>query len=95
MAEIENKTCIRFRPRENGEPAYVFIAQGIPDSGCYSMLGRLGVAQQLNLEIPGCITKGIAMHEMLHAIGFYHEQSREDRDDYVSINWDNIEASKT
>lgn len=39
----------------------------------------------------GCDTKAVVEHELLHALGFYHEQSRSDRDDYVKIWWDQIE----
>ena len=39
----------------------------------------------------GCIVPRIVKHELMHAIGFYHEQSRTDRDDYVLVHLDNVE----
>ena len=35
------------------------------------------------------------LHEMLHSMGFDHEQSRNDRDNFVKIVWDNIQPSKS
>lgn len=80
------QTCIRFIPRTN-ENDYIMI---VSKTGCYSALGRTGGMQELSLNKDGCIYGGIAQHEMNHALGFQHEQTRSDRDSYVRINWENI-----
>lgn len=57
---------------------------------CWSFLGQTGGSQTLSLQTPGCIWSGVAAHELMHALGFVHEQSRSDRDHYVTIVWKNI-----
>ena len=53
-------------------------------TGCWSSVGLINRGrQELNLQPgdPGCLNvgKGTAEHEMLHALGTFHEQSRPDR----------------
>lgn len=52
-----------------------------------------GGPQPVSLDVDGCVYTDIVQHELMHAAGFHHEQSRYDRDDYVTIHWDNIEPS--
>jgi len=91
LAELSNTTCITYRPRQLSDADWVFIQNGANGTGCYSEVGRVGGRQILNLE-PRCVDRhGTIIHEMLHAVGFYHEQSRPDRDDYVTVVWEKIE----
>ncbi len=47
--------------------------------------------QPLHLQKNGCLSHGTIVHELLHALGFEHEQRRPDRDDHVNIIFENIE----
>ncbi len=58
---------------------------------CYSKVGNQKMGKQKLSIGANCDDLGIVEHEFLHALGFWHEQSRSDRDDYVTIVWDQIE----
>nr|XP_057933855.1 low choriolytic enzyme-like [Doryrhamphus excisus] len=80
-------TCIRFTKRRWWHRNYLYF---FPGSGCWSYLGRQSRGQAISLQKNGCVYLGTVQHEILHALGFHHEQVRSDRDDHVIINFDNI-----
>ena len=68
---------------------YVEFVKG---SGCSSALGMRGGRQVINLA-DACST-GNTIHEIGHALGLFHEQSRTDRNNSIIVNFNNIESGK-
>lgn len=92
--DYHKHTCLRFRPRTRADRDYIYINNG--HTGCWSSVGRIGGRQEVNLQSPGCLSKkGTVIHELMHAVGFLHEQNREDRDSYVRINWENVQPERS
>uniref|UniRef100_A0A914EJ05 Zinc metalloproteinase n=1 Tax=Acrobeloides nanus TaxID=290746 RepID=A0A914EJ05_9BILA len=89
VAFWQNHTCLRFT--ELTAPSSPCI-QFIKDNGCYSYIGYTGIIQDLSIGV-GCEHFGIITHEINHALGVFHEQSRYDRDSYITIDFTNIQPA--
>ncbi|TMS06167.1 Zinc metalloproteinase nas-14 [Larimichthys crocea] len=73
-----------------GRRSKVCFARSCLWSKCWSYLGARGGRQTVSLQSPDCLRVGVISHEFMHALGFVHEQSRFDRDNYVTVMWPNI-----
>jgi hypothetical protein len=82
MAQIEEVSRVWFCQRGD-EPNYLKFTNNSGSS--HSSIGMVGGEQIINVNKPF-----IPLHEIMHAIGFIHEQQRSDRDTYVTIQWGNI-----
>ena len=56
---------------------------------CHSFIGRVRGEQNVYID-DDCVSLRNVKHELMHAIGFAHEQSRMDRDDHIILHEDNI-----
>ena len=82
---------MRFFHRSSQRDYILFTSHS--DDGCTSYVGQQGGCQKITLG-PGCNNIGIIVHEIYHALGMWHKQSRPDRDGYIRVLYDNIEPDK-
>ncbi|MBW6454620.1 MAG: M12 family metallopeptidase [Trueperaceae bacterium] len=86
MQQIEGVSLVRFVPHTSQPSKVVFRSS----DGCSSWLGMKPGGQPINLSV--ACGEATVVHEILHALGFLHEQARHDRDGFVAIQWDNIQS---
>jgi hypothetical protein len=84
--EWEQHANVRFVPRTT-QANYLTVHSTNVNS---SYVGMIGGAQEINIY--NWNYKYIICHELAHVLGAIHEQCRSDRDNYVTISWDNIQA---
>ena len=84
MADWEATANIDFRPR-NGEVAHVLIQNSSANNSPVGWANEQRVINILNWNY-----HFIMMHELAHTLGYWHEQSRSDRNNFVIIRWEHI-----
>ncbi|NXF38823.1 TLL1 protein, partial [Nyctibius bracteatus] len=91
MRHWEKYTCVTFIERSDEESYIVFTYR---PCGCCSYVGRRGNGPQAISIGKNCDKFGIVVHELGHVIGFWHEHTRPDRDDHVTIIRENIQPGQ-
>ncbi len=85
FAEIEAVANVKFVERTT-EANYLHIKNS---TGNNSFVGQIGGGQTVN--IVSWSFRFVIVHELLHALGAWHEQQRPDRDEFVEIVYSNCQ----
>ena len=86
MDQWEATSNIRFIPRTN-QSNYIYIQNS---TGNNSYVGMIGGKQELNMV--SWEYTYVIVHELGHALGLWHEQSRADRDSYIYVDFAEVQS---
>ncbi|XP_053195847.1 astacin-like metalloendopeptidase [Scomber japonicus] len=88
MKMVSENTCLFFHERDS-ETDYLFFNTS---RGCASFVGIIGGLQPIFMGSKCKV--GNIVHEILHALGFHHEHTRMDRDQYITVLHHNVMEGK-
>ena len=89
---FSSRTPLRFTTAISQGDSFLHFVPVEEERKCASFLGRQDGGQNIFLGAE-CDYNSV-IHEVMHALGFIHEHSRFDRDQFLVINWDNVLEGK-
>ncbi|XP_039259990.2 uncharacterized protein LOC120336391 [Styela clava] len=91
IREVESRiSCLKFVKHDDPQGSYILFTRR---SGCWSGVGKIPFHNEISLGV-GCNDPSTIKHMIYHRLGFQHEHSRPDRDNYVTINYANMKRSR-
>jgi hypothetical protein len=83
QVDLKHK-CIEFQPRDNQTDFIVFTNDG----ECTSDIGYSNGINKISLT-KDCLDTNSIIHQVMHILGFDHENNRLDRNEHIDINFEN------